>query len=246
MYFIEEASRRAPTDADVALFHALYLVRVGRLHDAVDEARKSVRIDPLSPANREMSVIALGTAGRIAEAQQELRQADLLWPGAMTLREARYTLYLRFADPNEAIRLRDSGLLMPPMSPFQGSFLAARSSPTPANVNLALRDARALYNRNPIAIAHLSQTLGAFSRDEELFPILLNWQYPDKIDEVTDVLFRPALRNFRRDPRFMRVSKRLGLLNYWQTSGKWPDFCFDSDVPYDCKFEAAKIDSDRT
>jgi len=98
-----------------------------------------------------------------------------------------------------------------------------------------LRDARAIYARTPLAISHLAQVLGAFHREEELFPILLNWQYPDQVDQITDVLFRPALRNFRRDPRFMRVAARLGLLKYWQSSGKWPDFCFDADLPYDCK-----------
>ena len=128
---------------------------------------------------------------------------------------------------------------MPSMSPYVGSFLIARANPTPANVELALRDARALYARTPIAISHLSQTLGEFHREEELFPILLNWPYPDKVDQVTDVLFRPALNDFRHDPRFMRVAARLGLLQYWQSSGQWPDFCFDADLPYDCKREAA-------
>jgi len=170
-----------------------------------------------------------------------LRDAEALWTNASTLRTARFTYYLRFADPKQAMRLRDSGLPMPSMSPFVGSFLTARANPTPANVELALRDARALYARTPIAISHLSQTLGAFHREEELFPILLNWQYPDKVDLVTDVLFRPALSNFRHDPRFMRVAARFGLLEYWRSSGNWPDFCFDADLPYDCKKVAAAV-----
>jgi hypothetical protein len=31
------------------------------------------------------------------------------------------------------------------------------------------------------------------------------------------------------------------LLDYWRASGKWPDFCFEPDLPYDCKAEAAKL-----
>jgi DNA-binding winged helix-turn-helix (wHTH) protein len=241
MRFVEMAVRGAPEDGDIAVIHSQYLMRVGRLKDAVTEAVRSVRNDPLSPANRQAAVMALGMAGRVPEAEQELREAEALWPGASTVREARFTLYLRVGDPREALRFRESGLPMPSMSPFVGSFLTARANPTPANVELALRDARALYARTPLAISHLSQTLGAFHREGQLFPILLNWQFPDKVDQVTDVLFRPALNNFRHDPRFMRVAARLGLLDYWRSTGNWPDFCFDADLPYDCKKVGAAV-----
>jgi tetratricopeptide (TPR) repeat protein len=241
MRLVEMAVRGAPEDGEIAAIHSIYLLKVGRLKHAAAEARRSVRNDPLSPAHREGAVMALAYAGRIAEAEQELREAEALWPGAYTLREARFTLYLRFADPKEAIRLRESGLAMPSLSPFMGSFLAARANPTPANVELALRDVRALYARTPLAISSLSQALGAFHHEDELFPILLNWQYPDMVDQITDVLFRPALRNFHHDPRFMRVAARLGLLQYWLSSGNWPDFCFDADLPYDCKREGAAV-----
>lgn len=244
MRFIDRALSGAPENGDIAAIHSFYLLKVGRLKDAAAEAIRSVQDDPLSPSNREQAILALAIAGRVPEAEQQLVQAEALWPGATSLREARFTLHLRIADPGEAIRLRDSGLPMPSMSPFVGSFLAARVNPTPANVDRALRDARALYARTPIAISHLAQTLGAFHHEQELFGILLNWQHLDRVDQVTDTLFRPALRSFRHDPRFMRVAARLGLLQYWQSSGKWPDFCFDSDLPYDCKAVAAAVAPD--
>ena len=39
----------------------------------------------------------------------------------------------------------------------------------------------------------------------------------------------------------MRLAKRAGLVDYWEKSGKWPDFCSETDQPYDCKAEAAKL-----
>ena len=30
---------------------------------------------------------------------------------------------------------------------------------------------------------------------------------------------------FRNDPRFWQVALRTGLINYWQTTQQWPDFC---------------------
>jgi hypothetical protein len=38
----------------------------------------------------------------------------------------------------------------------------------------------------------------------------------------------------------MAGAARMGLLHYWKVSGKWPDFCFDPKLPYDCRKEAAK------
>ena len=39
----------------------------------------------------------------------------------------------------------------------------------------------------------------------------------------------------------MQLAARSGLIGYWRETGKWPDFCFDPDLPYDCKKEAAKL-----
>ena len=45
----------------------------------------------------------------------------------------------------------------------------------------------------------------------------------------------------RRDPRFMPLVQRLGLVDYWRSSGHWPDFCSEPGLPYDCKAVAAKL-----
>jgi hypothetical protein len=183
----------------------------------------------------------LAFAGRIAEAEEELQQAERLWPGSLSILSTRYLYYLRVGDPREAIRLIDSGRQMPSSAPYQRLFLEARANPTPANVDRALADARSKYAAHWEWIYHTAQVLGQFGREEELFRILLNWNHPEGVDYITTIIFRPALHNFRRDPRFMRVAQRTGLLDYWRKSGKWPDLCDEPDLPYNCKAEAAKI-----
>jgi hypothetical protein len=123
----------------------------------------------------------------------------------------------------------------------QETLLEARINRSPENVNKAIETAMATYGRMPQAISLLSQTLVEFDREEELFPILLNWQRLDIVTYVTEVLFRPQFGQLHNDPRFMLVAKRLGLLDYWRASGKWPDFCSRADLSYDCKKEAAKL-----
>jgi hypothetical protein len=39
------------------------------------------------------------------------------------------------------------------------------------------------------------------------------------------LLFNPIMAPFRDDPRFWPVAVRTGLVNYWLTTQKWPDFC---------------------
>ena len=54
-----------------------------------------------------------------------------------------------------------------------------------------------------------------------------NYQFPN-------LFFFPEMKAFRRDPRFMPLVHRLGLVDYWTRSGHWPDFCAEPDLPYDC------------
>jgi hypothetical protein len=57
----------------------------------------------------------------------------------------------------------------------------------------------------------------------------------------TEVLFRPTADAMRRDPRFMPLVTKLGLVDFWEKSGHWPDFCEAPDRPYDCRKVAAAL-----
>lgn len=54
-------------------------------------------------------------------------------------------------------------------------------------------------------------------------------------------MFRPAFRNLQKDPRFMHLAARSGLIAYWRQTDQWPDFCYIPESPYDCKQEAARL-----
>jgi hypothetical protein len=58
----------------------------------------------------------------------------------------------------------------------------------------------------------------------------------------TIYLFYPEMKAFRRDPRFWPIAKRLGLVEYWQKTNRWPDFCMEPDLPFDCRRAAADED----
>jgi hypothetical protein len=65
---------------------------------------------------------------------------------------------------------------------------------------------------------------------------------PEWVEPVTvSYLFTPLTASMRRKPLFMALAQRLGLVDYWRTSGHWPDFCAEPSLPYDCKAEAARL-----
>jgi tetratricopeptide (TPR) repeat protein len=241
MRLIRHALRSEPDNGSALRAHSTNLQTVGRMKDSVEEAWRAVQLDPLSPAQRDALISALTYAGELDAALEEISKAEQLWPGATNLMNARYRLHLRYGDPREALRIDRTGVIANSGGRYLASFLRARIDPSDKNIGQAIAENRILFGQHPEAVAHLSQTLATFGRAEELFPILLNWDRPDRVGFVVDVLFRPAFRNVHRDPRMIAIAKRIGLLDYWRKSGEWPDFCFEPDLPYDCKKEAARL-----
>ncbi len=54
----------------------------------------------------------------------------------------------------------------------------------------------------------------------------------------TSMLFQVCMPELRNDPRFVRLCARLGLVEFWTATGRWPD-CAD-EVPYDFRAECEK------
>ena len=233
------ATDHNPSHPEPFAARAYYLRFVGRMADSVESAKRGAELNPLSPALHIDYINALAAAGEFGAAKQELARAEHLWPGSSVVAAARFGFHVRYGDPHLAVAHDQprSSLWTPRVAE---AFRQARITPTPAHIDRALGEARAVTRQEPAAIVVLVQVLGAFDRNDELIGLLLDPKIT--VDpQISEVLFRPPLREARRDPRFMRVAKRLRLLDYWRQSGEWPDFCFEPDLPYDCKKEAAKL-----
>jgi hypothetical protein len=66
---------------------------------------------------------------------------------------------------------------------------------------------------------------------------------PQIQNDDSEFLFEPEFAAMRRDPRFIPFAAHFGLVDYWLKSGKWPDFCGQPGLPYDCKVEAARLEA---
>lgn len=236
----ELAVARDPSNARARAILVQFLISTGQVNRAVSEARRAAEIDPLSPFVRTNYALALAIRGRTDAARSELAEAQRLWPTSTSVRDIRYIHYLRFDDPREGLRMLQSDQGNPGGALLE-KFLQARIDRSPSSIEAAIAQGRVYFKNQPQAISFHAQTLAEFDRTNELLDILMNWRHKDITSFATDVIFRPAFADLHRDPRFMQAAQRLGLLDYWRGSGNWPDFCFDPDLPYDCKAEAAKV-----
>lgn len=239
---LNQAVERDAGNALVISARSFALAKVGRMTEAVADAKEAARLDPTSPETTNNFVLTLAYSGRIDAARAELQRAERLWAGTGRLQELQYAFQLRFGDPkqmlkSEQYREANSRLQL---------YYRTRADPTPANIDRFMAFLAGLYSRRGLTaqdvIGH-SQAYGELHRENELYALIFRLRPDEDLSALSAVVFRPSLRKFRHDPRFMIVAKRTGLLDYWTTTGKWPDFCFEPDQPYDCKVEAAKLAS---
>jgi len=232
---MERALRARPDDPNLLILRSSLLAEVGLWNAAIVDARNASRLDPLNPWFQNAYLQTLASAGQTEAAFEELGHAERIWPGASNTVESRLWLNLRFGDPQEALRLMRSGVSSLPTD-IQ-LMMVAKANPTPENLGKARKVVReALMHADNLAGP--IQGAAQVGITSELWPVLLRRRDSTR---GYSVLFRPAFREFRHDPRFFQVVKQTGALAYWRRSGKWPDFCGEPDLPYDCMKEAAKI-----
>ena len=246
---LERGLEMSPDDAELHIALGFDLAQVGRLNEAVALDRRALELNPLSPAIRASLVQALSNSGRIVEAEKELQKAEKIWPASKLLATARFAFDLRFGDPSEALRLiRESsdygtsvGSSVATPNPGVEAFVQARIDPTPVNIDKAIAAYSGRLRQDPEDRGSMIMSLAGLGRTDLAYEILAHPSVTKTMPHGTEILFRPFMRSIRYETRFMPLAASVGLVRYWTETSKWPDFCFEPDLPYDCKAEAAKL-----
>ncbi len=130
-------------------------------------------------------------------------------------------------------------------TPFRGvalkAFLRAARTKTHADLQEARRLALLKADQGLVNFPMAISWLSALGLVNDALNLAQRWD-PNKAGLNSNAfMFGPLTRNMRRDPRFMQPAARLGLVDYWRTSGHWPDHCAEPGWPYDCKAVAATL-----
>ena len=234
---VESAGSRTPDSTMIASEEAAALQSVGRMSDAAAAARRAAELDPLSPVATMELIMTLAYAGQTEEARQELNKAERLWAGTNALRNALFAFHLRYGDPETARRNS------PGRERAVDLYLDARAQPSSSAVKKLLAYIRE-HEKHP-GMYGAVQDLGEFNQIDQALRLIA--QTPtERVASESYQLFRPGLAGLRRDRRFMQVAHRIGLVDFWRSTGKWPDYCNDPELPYSCKQEGAKLTATNT
>lgn len=220
---LERALELEPDNANVNQWYGEQLNTVGRISEGAHYLQRARDLDPLSPvANNSLAQTYL-LEGRYEKALEQVRTAREL--GYVACQNAGLsTLALvgsgRFQDaldglertpdwPEEDFQVQIHGLKLL-IDPQDASALAYLTGPT--------RDFDDSYACGFSAYVYLSLA----GRVDEAFAIL--GPLSERKALFTATLFMPSLAALRRDPRFLDVAKKTGLLQYWRENA-WPDMC---------------------
>ncbi len=245
---IVERIRRTPGVGAGRIFLGWYIRNVGLVRESLEETERAYRLDARNPGWGNMIALARMAAGRIAEAVPDLedlmaRVPEMSFPVANLLRAKAFlgdwAAVDRILDPAANFPLRE----------FQDgvTFIQAKRDPTPERIGGIRRALEEHFHRTGgvdvsrlVYAAHLGLVDEAYRIAEgaRLGPRGAADDIMGPDGYRTALLFHAGMPELRNDARFVPLCARLGLVEFWLSSGQWPDCA--GEVPYDFKAECEK------
>ncbi len=233
-----------PSNADLAYEQGRVLVALGRIQEALIYQGRAVALDPHSATNAAQLANSLAASGDATAAETAIERAYQLWPDNDQVRAVRFWIAAWTGRDSAALQMLDDpnfatwisngeqrGIWSAILRAHQSRDLAQK-----AEARRRLLESEARGDFPPWSGAQLLALLG-FKDDAFAMVDRVSRRAPDR-DPV--FLFRAPMSPLQRDPRFMVVAERFGLVSYWRKTDRWPDFCADPALPYDCRAVAGK------
>lgn len=244
-----ERLRQAPGAGDGRRYIGWLLRHTGRVREALEETQRAYRLDPLDSMSINLMALAYMASGRSAEAaplfEDLVRRIPAMSFPLSSLLRARAFLQ----DWDEFDRLLALANERP-LREFQDTlpFVRAKRDPTPQNIG-AWRDAFQADVAKTLRVdvarlvyaAHLGLVDEAYQAAEtcHLGPARAGDDIMGPDGYRTALAFQTDMPELRNDPRFPALCARLGLVELWMSTGRWPD-CAD-EVPYDFRTECLRV-----
>jgi adenylate cyclase len=246
---IVERILRAPASGEGRRYMGWYLRTMGRIRESLEETERAYRLDALHPMSANLVALARMAAGRVAEAIPVFEalvesEPDMSFPVSSLLRAHAFQGDWEAVDDLLALAARRQLRELEEGLPF----IRAKRDPTPERIGAWRSELDAHVEKTGcvdvsrlVYAAHLGLVEEAYRVAEtaRLGPAATDDDVMGPDGYRTHLLFQAGMPELRSDPRFARLCARLGLVEFWLETGKWPD-CAD-EVPYDFKAECAKV-----
>jgi DNA-binding winged helix-turn-helix (wHTH) protein/TolB-like protein len=234
------------------------MLAVGRVDEGIAMLQRSVQLDPLSELTNGDAGKEYVFVGHEREASQNLARTEAIWPTSAWVRDMRFWMaaylgappamisvgkaYPRFLDHNgittadldllrRVVATRDKTLVRRFVDACFKGFGKFASGDADFGCLFTMVRVGALDDAFAFAERAFPDTRRLYPPDDDRWATA-----PPRLE--TARLFSPAMAAFRNDPRFWPLALRTGLVDYWRTTGEWPDFCRGQLA--NCKTRAAR------
>lgn len=220
------------------IFHKPHLAQLMRKVGRMDEGRRLlaqfVGDFPLDHLQRPRFAYLLAEDRELSEARRQFEMTGKLRPDASLAYEATRAEAL-FGNPELAKGWLDRLELPSNERLCTIKVIQALAAKRATGAEAEVGDCRsgAIFPAAQIDIA-LGDVDRAYARLDDL--VGRNAWIPR---QGPDYVFDNYAADFRADPRFMPLMASLGVAQYWLQTSKWPDFCSEDRLTYDCR-EAAR------
>ena len=240
LHILERGIRVDPDFAMVHQHYARALSAAGLVQRAVDPGLRAVALHPHEPGVYQLAVAALFDAGRTEEALSLSKKMQRLWRYDEGVELQRLETLFHAADPDAALaKASASPLRSASRTAAHFEALTWRADPTGYDWSRFDRVAQKSYADNPKlawSIAFSAARMGDFDRAHQWLA-----RAPANAFMAWTPLFAAEVAPLRRDVRFFDKMASVGMVARWRKSGRWPDFCSEPGLSYDCRRRAAEL-----
>jgi TolB-like protein len=235
-------------DAATMGLSALFPESVGRMRESLARSRRGFELDALNAYSCHMLGKTLWFNGQFAQARAQFQDNLARWPDLKVSANNLIMLCADLGDWNAVdALLAPERLAKFPLQEFETSaklYVASKRHRSPQVQNEFVKHMQDDFRQNGYADTTALTFAAHFGAIDEAYDIAAKARLRpagDGRDAMgydayrTYIMFHAAWPELRSDPRFITLCARLGLVEYWLSTRKWPD-CADT-VPYDFRAE---------
>ncbi|MBA3525872.1 MAG: winged helix-turn-helix domain-containing protein [Sphingomonas sp.] len=217
---------------------AMLLYQVGRFEEGAALHQGVIAFDPMIVGPYAFAATALSNAGQMQAAEALLRRALDRWPAHPLLWFGKFNHLLFSGRPGAAAAfIQDPDALPSSSAPdqVQSRLVLARSVEfrRPADIDSSVARLHQIAEADPRAIPGAAPIFALLGRLDLTFACLDRYYFdrgpfgaPAPIGSYTrrhtDFLFSLPMAAARPDPRFARLTRAIGLDDYWRATGSRP------------------------
>jgi DNA-binding winged helix-turn-helix (wHTH) protein/TolB-like protein len=207
-------------------YEGTLLSSVGRLREALSFQLIARANDEWGPPKTAKLVHNYANLGNLDAARSWLQRGLQRWPNHSPMRAAQLYLAAFFEKPADALAILDAIDAARPgdhRTAVWRKFVEARAARSGLVTDATIPTIRSAANAGEIPreveilmLAGLGERKLAYAAANRALDL-------QRLDPR--FLFTPVMRDFRREPGFVELASRMGLVRYWRETGKRPDFC---------------------